>query len=211
MGSALAGGISGGIGSEITDGNFGEGFGYGAGFGMGGYALGLIVGTNIIGSPGRDTLAAMQDTLNKSSDSLQVSSDSMIEVTLGKRPLGGTISRFSPKLHEYARWMENGVLMGFEIGTDENGNIATGRNAARTWAETEQARSMGIATERTVQISSSAWVQSRANYESVWVGKPYIYNNYNSNYGLNSAVYGAHSSVPGVIQAPEFSKNHYRK
>jgi hypothetical protein len=209
-GSALAGGISGGIGAEITGGSFGKGFGYGAGFGAAGYALGVIAGANLIGSYERDRLAAMQEAFNKASNSLQVGKDNIIKVTFGKRPLGGTTSRFSPKLHEYARWKENGNPMGWEIGPDENGNIATGRNAARTWAETEQARSMGIVTERTVEISASAWAQSRANYEAVWAGEPYIYNNYNSNYAINSGVYSVGSSIPGCVQAPEFSKFDYR-
>ena len=210
IGSTLAGGVVGGIGSEITGGGFGRGFGYGAGFAAAGYALGWTIGTNTIGSYQRDREAAMQSALNKLSDSLKVGKGDIIKLTLGKRPLGGTGSKYSPDLHEYARWEENGNSMGWEMGPDENGNIATGRNAARTWAETDRSRSMGIATESTIEVSASAWAQVRANYEAVWVGEPYIYNNYNSNYAINSAVYGAGSSTPGIVEAPEFSKIKYR-
>ncbi|MEW6008874.1 MAG: toxin TcdB middle/N-terminal domain-containing protein [Candidatus Omnitrophota bacterium] len=211
IGSTLAGGIVGGIGSEISGSSFGKGFSYGAAFAAAGYALGWTIGTNVIGNYEKDRLAAIQDAFNKASDSLQVGKSDMIKLTLGKRQLGGTIPKLSPKLHEYARWEENGVPMGWEMGPDENGNIATGRNAARSWAETEQARSMGIVTERTIEVSASAWNQTRAIYEAVWVGEPYIYNNYNSNYAINSSIYSIGSSVPGCVQAPEFSKFPYRK
>ena len=93
------------------------------------------------------------------------------------------------------------------------GPIATSNTVdASTWSTamtTQQAIAQGLTTEVQVPVSSSVMGDSMALYEAYWGGQPYQAFSHNSNFAVNSVMYGAGGpeQVQGLGAAPGFPDN----
>jgi hypothetical protein len=164
------------------------------------------------GIPERDLLSWKQD-IQKSKQANQKKTDK-ITVVVGSRPVGkppgSLISR-----HRYLRWKDNvtGKTTGWEMGYEPSGYITAGNGGFEVWMITEQYRRdfPGLLKEASIQVSHSGLMAAIRNYESIWLNEHhYVYNNYNSNYAINSVICAAGGNVPKELgMTPEFARHKY--
>jgi RHS repeat-associated protein len=97
----------------------------------------------------------------------------------------------------------------WEMGPS-NGKIATSDTVSDlsnwgTYRATASAISSGATSSVTVEVSASGLKEATAIYGHFWNGQPYIATNHNSNYAVNSVIYGAGGDVSGDLGwAPGF-------
>ncbi len=205
---AAIGAIAGGVGSLVAGGSFGEGAGYGA---IGGAAGGAIAG--IATSQQYQNLAAGHGFVdNHTYDyrqatqqlrALSLKATDRVNLTEGARPIEGTGAG-----HEYAA-APNGNR--FEMGPRDGSIVTSNTTDVSTWRTsltTDNAIAAGLARTTTVQVSPYI-VDSMALYEAYWSGQPYNAFSYNSNFAVNSVIYGAGGpeKVTGLGLAPGFPDN----
>jgi hypothetical protein len=120
-------------------------------------------------------------------------------VKVGARPLAKVGSFGSPDWANH-RYINAGGSI-WEMGPNEMRSIVTSNTVANisdwgTAMTTQAAIAAGLSVETTVQVSSSGLQEAIALYEQTWVGEPYSPTSHNSNFAVNSVIYGAGSNIP---------------
>jgi hypothetical protein len=204
--AAFTGAIVGGVGSVANGGKFGMGAAYGAGFGAAGFSLGYGIGKGFEIAHSSAQHRAIAAEYEKALEALTVDQNDKIEITVGSRPLAGddfgNPGDAEGLRHRYIRWQENGQEQIWEMGP-QKGIITTRNTATEGWPTaktTNISLSMGspVSLESTVSLSLVGLKGGISTYESYWArgNVPYNKGSYNSNYAVNSVVYGAGGNVP---------------
>jgi len=212
---AAIGAVSGGIASVAGGGSFGEGVGYGA---TGGAAGGAVAG--IATSQQYQNLAKGEGfysnnqvrTNHYRQDSAQVralslNANDQTAVTVGARAIGGPTGAG----HRYiaapnGNRFEVGPLLrqGRPIVTSNTTDVSTWRTSLTT----DSAIAAGLARTATVDVSISGFVTSMGLYEAYFGGQQYNAFSYNSNFVVNSVIYGAGGpEVKNLGYTPGFPDN----
>lgn len=123
-------------------------------------------------------------------------------VTVGSRPienevLGGKMG--------YRHRFSRGIGDGFEMGPDTSGNIEVNGRAYATTQTYIDSNSSALMTT-TVEVNASGFNRAVNYYTAMWAGTPYDGGSYNSNYAVNSVIYGAGGDVPKNLgKTPQFA------
>jgi len=198
--AAVTSGIAGGAGAELSGGKFGRGFGVGAAYGAGGY-LGTNVANNL--NP-RYRKSRIYEEKMKEIRALSLKKGDMVTKTIGSRDVGK-----GPFKHKF--------IDGYEMGPEyPGGPIATTDTIQdlgnwKTHLTTQSSLGNGTAITTTVGVSASGLSAAQSLYNSTWAGgDTYVGTSYNSNYAVNTVVYGAGGNVPGGLGlAPAFGNISY--
>ena len=161
---------------------------------------GVIEGSYMAGWQNSLHGASRQDVYKagvKHMRSLTISRTDRFGVTVGARKAVG------PFGHRYIRTQTGG----FEAGPDDNWNMKV--NPAKTVATTDSYIASGDVTSTSVGLSRSGLNEMTSYYKCMWEGSPYT-GTYNSNYAVNSVIYGSGGDVPQNLGwTPQFAAHVY--
>jgi len=127
-----------------------------------------------------------------------------VEIRVGSRPLGGPLGRAGLR-HRFIQINgPNGEAI-WEMGPDDQGLIATTLSPQRPTGTVRSTRyylrknPKRVLWSKPMTVSASALTRAMVNYELTWVGRPYSALSHNSNYAVNSVVYGAGGQIEGNL------------
>jgi len=204
------GGFGGSFGGALGGGaSFGEAIKQGViGLGIGAAVGGLIEGSYLGGmqniAHGMSRQQAYQAGI-KRIHALSVKAKDKTTAIVGSRPLG---SADNPGFfrHRYIR----GQAGRFEMGPDERTGLIE-LNAEGSFGRTEDYinNHPNLTLEASVTVSQSGFNNAVNLYKAAWVGTPYEFYNCNSNFAVNSVIYGAGANAPENLGATPIGIDHY--
>ncbi|MEW6008868.1 MAG: RHS repeat-associated core domain-containing protein [Candidatus Omnitrophota bacterium] len=216
-GAAFTGAVVGGVGSVAYGDDFGEGAAWGAGYGAAGFGMGygIAAGYETLNySPER---AGIADNLNPEFNSiraLSVNASDQESYRLGLRLVGGTneyhgllqristgdIREMGPgwdkyiKVFKYNPENRNSVIEAVLQGKTPQDTMAAIKNGTVTWS-------------KPFNLSVSGVERSSSAYINAWGGERYMGGSFNSNYFINTQIYGGGANQPEVfLPVPPFSR-----
>ena len=182
----------------------------GIGFGIGAAVGGLVEGSYLGGmqnvAHGMSRQQAYQAGIRRI-HSLSINANDKTTAIVGSRPL---VKASEPETfrHRYIR----GQVGRFEIGPDaETGLIEI--NGEGSFSRTEEYLQSfpSRVFEQTVVVSQSGFNTSVSLYKAAWVGTKYDWYNCNSNFAVNSVIYGAGANAPENLGLSPVGIDHYGK
>ena len=201
-----------------------EGLGY-----FGGGILGSLVGTAVgaaylsAGAPGsrRNQLASYADKEKQAQKALSVNGKDSEKVAMrvGSRKAGN--GPLGTADHQFAIDVSDNVT---EMGPGWEGKVKTfkynlnDRNSIMDAVLTGKTPQSTIDAINSRQVQWSDWTSASktsfntlvSGYEMVWSGEPYVGGSFNSNYAVNSWIYGSGGEIKGLsTNRPSFSGSQY--
>ena len=127
-----------------------------------------------------------------------------IQITAGSRPVSGTDLR-----HRFTRGGPGGA---FEMGPDATSGLIE-INGENSLAETDRylAESIERVITTNVEVSKSGFIAAQRIYTAAWTDVPYHASYCNSNYAINTLIYGAGGNIPENLGAtPQFKSEFFK-
>ena len=213
----LGGMLAGGIANTAATGSW-DSFAGGITGAITGTAIGVTFQS--MGAPGtpRNQRAAMLENEKQNQKALSVKASDNKQLRVGSRDVKGTpfdhmfAEDSTGNITEMGPGRNGGKITVFNYNKNDRGLFPSASLNGDTPLNTMTAIGLGeVQYSATTTVSQSAFSNVVSSYQSVWSGQTYVGGSFNSNYAVNSWVYGSGGNISGLsTNRPSFAGQYYQ-